>query len=392
MPHLPALRLTGAKILRENTLSEGAISLSDGKISDGNFPEVDLRGYLVLPGIVDLHGDGFERHLQPRPNVHFDKMTGLKNTDAELAANGVTTAVLAQCWSWLGGRRSPEYASDLLQSWAVYKHKSLVDMRFQLRFETHMVDTIDALLGVIHEHGVDYLVYNNHLEDASNSQASAPLGFAGYAAEAGRSLKAHGAILEEMIGNAMKVDDSLKRLASALLALGVRTGSHDDDTASKRQYFAEIGAEICEFPTTLDAATHARALGNPILMGAPNVMRGGSQSGNVSAEALIEAGLCDALVSDYYYPALQGAAWALADRQVLPFEAAWALISAKPAAILGLQERGTLNLGVRADMVVMDAQTRRIEATIANGRLASLSSTAGARFVRALGAQSMAAA
>ena len=84
MSKLPALRLTGAKILRDNSLSEGALSLYNGKICEGNFAEVDLSGYLVLPGIVDLHGDGFERHLQPRPNVHFDKMTGLKNADAEL--------------------------------------------------------------------------------------------------------------------------------------------------------------------------------------------------------------------------------------------------------------------------------------------------------------------
>jgi len=278
-----------------------------------------------------------------------------------------------------------------LQEWSNYKHRSLVDMRFQLRYETHMVDTVDALLHTIHTYGVEYLVYNNHLNEASNAQSSAPLGFAGYAAEAGRSIKEHSAVLEEMLANSMKVDSSLKRLASALLPLGVRTGSHDDDTASKRQYFSEIAADICEFPTTLEAAEHARSLGNPILMGAPNVMRGGSQSGNVSAQELIEAGLCDALVSDYYYPALQGAAWALADRGVLPFEAAWALISTKPAAILQLEDRGTLRLGARADLVVMNAQTRRIEATISKGRIAVLSGVAGVRFSRALTAQTIAA-
>ena len=392
MPKLPALRLTGAKILRDDTLNEGTLSLYSGNICEGNFPEVDLRGYLVLPGIVDLHGDGFERHLQPRPNVHFDKMTGLKNTDAELAANGVTTAILAQCWSWLGGRRSPEYATDLLKNWAAYKHKSLVDMRIQLRYETHMVDTVDAMLLAIKAHNVEYLVYNNHINDASNAQASAPLGFAGYAAEAGRTVKQHSAILEEMLGNAMQVDNSLKRLAPALSALKLRTGSHDDDSASKRQYFADLGADICEFPTTRKAAEHAHNLANPILMGAPNVVRGGSQSGNISAQSLIEDGLCDALVSDYYYPALQAAAWALADKGVLPFGKAWALISSNPAAILGLSDRGTLAEGMRADLLVINEQTKRIEATISNGRIAALSGEAGVRFMRALTAQAVAAA
>ena len=391
MPHLPPLRLTGALVLRDNRLEKDEISIANRQICDGPFSEIDLSGYYILPGIIDLHGDGFERHLQPRQNVYIDKLIGLKNADAELAANGVTTAIFAQCWSWLGGRRGPEYATELLKAWSGYKAQSLVDIQFQLRYETHMITPASALLQTLLDFGVNYLVFNNHINDAANAQATAPLGFAGYAAEAGRTPRQHAVILEKMLGNAFKVDDSLKQISKTLAEHGVRLGSHDDKTASTRSYFADLGADICEFPTTLEAAEQAKTLGNPILMGAPNIMRGGSQSASIGAQGLVEAGLCDALVSDYYYPALQAAAWALADKGVLPFERAWALISSNPAKILGLDDRGRLDTGARADLVVLNPETRVIEATISNGRLAALSGKAGVRFARSGAALSIAA-
>ncbi|OUS07856.1 hypothetical protein A9Q96_04990 [Rhodobacterales bacterium 52_120_T64] len=382
MPELRALRLTGAKILRDGTLVDDVLCIAGTKITDSAAIDIDLRGYYILPGIVDLHGDGFERHLQPRPNVHIDKRVGLISTDAELAANGITTAVLAQCWSWLGGRRSPEYATDLLKVWSADKHRSLVDMRFQIRYETHMLESAETMLQVLLEHNVEYLVFNNHINDAIDAQRTAPSGFAAYATEAGRTTSQHATILEEMLSNSFGVNESLEKIAATLKFHGIRFGSHDDATASKRRYFDGLGADICEFPTTIAAAEQARALNNAILMGAPNVMRGGSQSGNVSAQNLIEAGLCDALVSDYYYPAMQGAVWALSDRGILSFEQAWALISTKPAAILGLGDRGQLTKSARADFVILNPETRRIEATISNGHFAALSGEAGVRFSR----------
>jgi alpha-D-ribose 1-methylphosphonate 5-triphosphate diphosphatase len=124
-------------------------------------------------------------------------------------------------------------------------------------------------------------------------------------------------------------------------------------------------------------------------MGAPNVVRGGSQSGNIAAEALIAEGLCDALVSDYYYPALAQAAWRLADAGTLSFAAAWEAVSTEPARIAGLRDRGRLAPGSRADLVVVDPATRAVEATIAGGRMAHLSGGAAQRF---MGSKAMAGA
>jgi alpha-D-ribose 1-methylphosphonate 5-triphosphate diphosphatase len=134
-----------------------------------------------------------------------------------------------------------------------------------------------------------------------------------------------------------------------------------------------MGAHICEFPTTFEAAQSAKDAGEPVLMGAPNVVRGGSQSGNISAQALIEAGLCDALVSDYYYPALGLAAFHLAAEKVMDLPSAWAMISTNPARIAGLADRGTLHLGARADVVAVNPETHGVEMTICAGRIAHLS-------------------
>ena len=143
-----------------------------------------------------------------------------------------------------------------------------------------------------------------------------------------------------------------------------------------------IGARIAEFPTSRKAAAAARAMMNPVVMGAPNVVRGGSQAGNVAALGLIRQGLCDALVSDDHFPALAEAAWTLIDTGTLSLPKAWAMISSAPAEILRMPDRGQLSPGKRADLVVVNADTRAIEATIAGGRLSYLAGEAARRFLR----------
>lgn len=114
MPLLSALRLTGARALIGGEMCDQPITIADGRITEVPAPELDLAGYVVLPGIIDLHGDGFERHLTPRPTAPFDKRRALRSATAELAVNGVTTAWFAQSWSWEGGFRSGEATCDLL--------------------------------------------------------------------------------------------------------------------------------------------------------------------------------------------------------------------------------------------------------------------------------------
>lgn len=381
MPQLSDLRLTGAKVLIDDTLHDTALTLADGYITDHPAPEIDLSGYWLLPGIVDLHGDGFEHHLRPRPTAPFDTTRALLNADAELAANGITTAWFAQSWSWEGGSRSADMAEELMAAVAGMHARLMADIRVQIRFETHMIDDHDRLMTAITRHGVDYLIFNNHLPEAVELADKKPDRFAlwaGYNSHTPEGLLA-------IVRNAQRVDAqvpaALTALAARLAAAGVQMGSHDDGTVDQRAFYRGIGAPICEFPTSLDAARAARAAGEPVLMGAPNVVRGGSQAGNIAAMELIEDGLCDGLVSDYYYPAMAQAAWTIADQRAASFTQAWAMISTRAAKIIGLSDRGHLTPGARADLSVMNPATRQIEATIAGGRLAWLSREAGARFV-----------
>jgi len=391
MTHLPELRLTGALVLADGALHDTALTLSQGRITDLPAPEVDLSGYWLLPGIVDLHGDGFEHHLRPRPTAPFDTRRALLSADAELAAAGVTTAWFAQSWSWEGGTRSPDRAEELMQAVAEMSGRLTADIRVQIRFETHMLDNHDRLVAAMARFGVDYLVFNNHLPEAVELAAQKPDRFALWAGYNGHSPAALLEIVRAAQAQDAAVPAALRALAARLAQAGVTMGSHDDGTAEMRAWYRSLAAPICEFPTSVAAAEAARAAGEPVLMGAPNVVRGGSQAGNIAAQALVEAGLCDALVSDYYAPALAQSAWVLADQRAASFPAAWNMISAAPARIFGLADRGTLAAGQRADLVVMNPATRRIEATIAAGRMAWLSGAAGARFVQPRPRQALAA-
>lgn len=379
MPQLSPLRLTGARAMIGAEMRDQPITLAEGQISDGAAPELDLTGYFLLPGIIDLHGDGFERHLTPRPSAPFDKRRALHSAMAELAVNGVTTAWFAQSWSWEGGFRSGEATCALLEALSAEKAALLADVRVQIRLETHVTDAFAEVERAVAQHGVDYVVFNDHLPEAVEMADHQPARFAQWAAQTKRSAEEMLAIVRAAQAQGPEVPAALDRIAAAFQGLGVRMGSHDDGTAETRGFYRGLGADVCEFPTTFAAAEAARAAGEPVLMGAPNVVRLGSQSGNIAAQSLIEAGLCDGLVSDYYYPALAQAAWHLVDAGVMDLPAAWAMISAGPARIMGLTDRGHLEQGARADLIAVNAETRKVEMTISAGRLAHLSGGLAAR-------------
>jgi alpha-D-ribose 1-methylphosphonate 5-triphosphate diphosphatase len=380
-PRLPPLRLTGATILRDGALQRRSVAIADGRITRGPLPEIDLSGYLVLPGIVDLHGDAFERHVMPRDGTAFDLGAGLLSADREAAANGVTTCWFAQGWSWEGGHRGPDHAEAVLAAHAALKSRFHCDVRIQLRAETHLVGEGERLIAAVRRWGVDYVVFNDHLSEGLELSRGAPADFALWARKVGATPETLRAAIAAAEARRREVPRHLCRLAEAFDELGVAYGSHDDPDGETRERYQMIGARIAEFPTSRRAAAAARAMGAPVLMGAPNVVRGRSQSGNVAARALIAEGLCDALVSDYYYPALSQAAFALVDAGLATLPAAWAMISTRPAEILRLPDRGRIEPGLRADLVIVNEATRSIEATIVAGRLAYLAGEAGRRFL-----------
>ena len=378
-----SLDLTGAEVLGAQGLHRDGLSFSGGLIVDAPVGRaVDLTGYLVLPGIVDVHGDGFERHLAPRRGAMKQMSEGLVAVEAELAANGITTATLAQFVSWEGGVRSLEFAEQVFSHLRDVAPGMVTDLRGQLRFETYQLDLFETLPAKMAEWGLRYVVFNDHLPHDRLQAGQQPRRLVSQALKARRSPEKHLALMHAMEARSEEVPAALDMLCRKLAEEGIAMGSHDDTTAEGRAVWAARGVTVAEFPETLEAAEAAASNGGIVVMGSPNVVRGGSHNLNVSAVDLIAMGYCDALASDYHYPSARRAALMLWQNGMRDLAGAWALVSAGPAAVLGLTDRGVLEPGKRADFVVLERDSLRVAATFVQGRVSHMSGDIAERFMR----------
>lgn len=364
---LPDFHITGAQVLRPSGLDDAPLGVAGGRVVTGTPGRaVALPGWRVLPGIVDIHGDGFERHLAPRRGAVTDLRRGLVSLEAELAANGITTAVLAQFWSWEGGMRGPEFALAMLGALAEVRGSFATTLMAQLRVETHLLDDYARIEAAVARFAVPYVVFNDHLPHAALEAGKKVPRLTGQALKSGRSPAAHLALIEALHARGAEVPEAVAALAARLSARGVLLGSHDDADAGARAAWRGRGVAISEFPERFDAVEEAAGAAEPVVMGAPNVMRGGSHAGKIAAAEVVRAGRCSALASDYHYPAPRIAALALAEE--IGLAAAWGLVSSGPAAVLGLSDRGRLAPGLRADLVVLD-RAGDVGAVIAGGEM-----------------------
>ncbi|WP_339769870.1 alpha-D-ribose 1-methylphosphonate 5-triphosphate diphosphatase [uncultured Pseudosulfitobacter sp.] len=373
--------ITGAEVLGPQGFHRDGLSLAEGLIADAPVGRsVDLSGFRVLPGIVDVHGDGFERHLAPRRGAMKQMAEGLIAAEAELAANGITTGVLAQFVSWEGGLRGMEFADQVFTAIRDTAGGLVTDLRPQLRFETHLLDDYAGLPARIANWGVSYVVFNDHLPHARLAEGRKPPRLVGQALKAQRNPEVHFQMLLDLHARRAEVPAALDALCAELSDMGVQMGSHDDQTAAARAAWRARGVKVSEFPETLEAAEAAHAAGDVVILGAPNLVRGGSHKGNVSALDVVSMGMADAVASDYHYPSPRRAALMLARSGVMDFATAWSLVSAGPARALGLDDRGVLQAGKRADLVVLDGADR-VAMTVSGGRVSCLSGDLAARLV-----------
>jgi len=347
---------------------------------------IDARGLTVLPGIVDLHGDAFERQMMPRPGVDFPIDVALVDSDRQAIANGITTVFHATTWSWEPGLRSGENARQLLNAIEDLRPKLAADTRFHLRHETYNIDAEGETVQWLSDGRIDLLAFNDHM-DATIADLAKPQKRNRMVERTGLSSEAFDALVERVVARADDVPTSIARLAEAARAAGVKMLSHDDDTPQMRQAFRAQGVAIAEFPVNEETARDAAEAGDFIVFGAPNVVRGGSHSGWTKAADMIEKGLCSVLASDYYYPAQLLAAFRLAADGIVPLAKAWDLISASPAGAAGLTDRGVLAEGRRADVILVNDEMPlrpRIVGVIAAGRLVHL--TEAHRLIRSTAA------
>jgi alpha-D-ribose 1-methylphosphonate 5-triphosphate diphosphatase len=365
----------GQQVVSLHIQNDTIQSLGQGQ-GTGAQHRFDATGLWVLPGIVDIHGDAFERQLQPRPGVDLPVEIALRDTEAQLLANGITTAFHGITLSWEPGLRSLSAWRALLDGLAASSWTC--DMRVHMRWEAFNLDALDTALADIETGRVHLLAFNDHTPSILKKIQDPVVG-AKYSERAGMTLDDFSQLTARIAARLDQVAPALERLADAARQAGISVASHDDDSIERRDSFRARGARICEFPMSEEVGQAARTAGDFVVMGSPNVVRGGSHLGWASAARLAEAGICNVLSSDYYYPAMMRAALLLSTRGVLDLSQSWALVSANPAAAGGLTDRGTIEPGKRADIVVIDPNSRSIVATIAGGRIAHLTSAGAAR-------------
>jgi alpha-D-ribose 1-methylphosphonate 5-triphosphate diphosphatase len=370
----------GGRALLGTEIVEASLCIAGPKISavdrdrgNGSFG-IDARGLLVLPGIVDLHGDAFERQMMPRPGVDFPIDVALADSDRQAIGNGITTVFHAATWSWEPGLRSGDNATKLLQAILSMRPQLAADTRFHLRHETYNLDAEATIIEWMSERRIDLFAFNDHM-DSTVSDLAKPQKRNRMVERTGLSGQAFDQLVARAVSRAHDVPGSIARLAEAAREAGVRMLSHDDESPAMRASFRVQGVRIAEFPVNENTAREAAKAGDFILFGAPNVVRGGSHTGWTKASDMIAKGLCSVLASDYYYPAQLLAAFRLAADGVLPLPDAWDLISAAPARAAGLEDRGVLAEGQRADIILVDDKVPlrpRVVMVIAAGRLVHL--------------------
>jgi alpha-D-ribose 1-methylphosphonate 5-triphosphate diphosphatase len=358
-----AIMLHGAHI--------GHIGATTNLTGSSACPTFDASGLLVLPGMVDIHGDAFERQIQPRPGTSFSHEIALADTDRQLITNGITTACHGVTYSWEGGLRGRDAALALMDQVALQRKHSQADHRIHLRFENHHAEGLNDALDWIAQDRIDFFAFNEHLP-AIAKKCLHPEKVAAYAERARCDVATFQNRLHNAQARFADVANTVTQLAAACRSKHIPMASHDDESRSDREHYQAFGATISEFPRTQEALLTSMAMGNKVVMGAPNVLLGGSHCGSLSAAESVRSGLCHILASDYYYPSLLHAPFMLEHESVCSLPEAWKLVSSNPAAVLGLGDRGRIAEGCRADLVLIERQEAgrvRLVATIAAGKL-----------------------
>jgi alpha-D-ribose 1-methylphosphonate 5-triphosphate diphosphatase len=375
------IAIEGGELLHDGSFVEGALTLSGGTIAElssraaRNPVRLDASGLVVLPGIIDIHGDAFERQIMPRPGVDFAMDIALVDSDRQAIANGITTVFHGLTWSWEPGLRGSENAYRLVEALDGVRPRLAADTRLHLRHETYNLDAEPTLHRWLSEKKIGLLAFNDHMKQAK-IDTTRPQKRGGMVQRTGLNDSDFDALVARVDARAGDVQPAIKRLAASARSAGVRMLSHDDETPLQRIDYRALGVAVSEFPTNEPTAREAVAGGDLTVFGAPNVVRGGSHTGWTSAATMVEKGLCSILASDYYYPAPLLAPFRLAADRIASLAEAWTLVSSAPAVAAGLDDRGSLSVGKRADIILVEASVAlrpRVVAVIAAGTLVYLS-------------------
>lgn len=370
-----SIRLVNAHlILADREVADGDLLVEDGRIAaicvgGAGARELDCGGGLLLPGLVDLHCDALEKEVEPRPRALFPLDLAVAQADRRNAACGITTPFHAISFSgaeW--GVRNDRLAADLART--VRGQRNLTDARVHLRYEVTEPACEPLIAGLIDAGVCDLLSFMDHTPGRGQFRT-----FESYSAYFRGAYHRSDADVQAMVAAKQAQQAGaparIAALAARAAARGIALATHDDDSPEFVAAAASLGVAMSEFPINLPTAAAARAQGIATILGAPNIVRGGSQSGNMRALDAVLAGSCDCLCSDYHPPSLLAAALALPALSDLDLPRAVALVSANPARAAGLADRGAIAPGLRADLALVrrHGSLALVESTLVAGRL-----------------------
>lgn len=351
--------LTNARLILTDREQPGTLVIRDGfiaEISDqrSHAPEaVDLGGDYLLPGIVDVHTDNLERQVQPRSNARWPSRSAFLSHDAQTAAAGVTTVLDALCLGDLGFdvERIKTFQDGMRDIDALADTGLMKSEHFlHLRCEMPAIDVMDLVDPVADHPRVRMVSFMDH-SPGVGQYANMDF-YRQIRRKAGLTEEQIDARIEKLTAQRAKYRrPNREKLLARVRHLNVSLASHDDQTLENIAENVADGIMISEFPVRMEAAKAAHAAGMTVIAGAPNIVRGGSHSGNVSAADMVREGVVDAFASDYVPAALIEAAFLAPARCGITLPQAIAMITANPADMARLPDRGRLAVGKRADLV-----------------------------------------
>ncbi len=351
--------LTNARLVLPGALLYGTIVLEGSRIQEvqpgrSDAPgAIDLDGDTLLPGVVDVHTDNLERQVQPRSNARWPSRSAMLTHDAQCAVSGVTTVLDALCLGDLGFDkdrittfRDGVADLDALADTGLLKSEHFLHLRCELP-----ADNMLALLDPVADHPRVRMVSLMDHSPGVGQYANLDRYRAMRRREGVAPDRIEQRIVELQAQRAQLRDPNRRRLLERMAPLPAILASHDDRTEEEIEENHRDGIRISEFPVSLVAARAARARGMMVIAGAPNIVRGGSHSGNAAAADMVREGVVDAFASDYVPASLVEAAFACVGQTGITLPQGVALITANPARMAGLDDRGRIEAGLRADLV-----------------------------------------
>ena len=355
--------LTHANLIVSNSILEDAsLWIKDGiiekinpqSVSGKDVEEIDLQGKMIMPGIIDLHCDAVEKEVQPRPNVYFPLDFACSQADKRNASAGITTCYHALSFAQEEfGVRNNDFAAEVAQAIHDWNQHALIDNRVHCRYEITDESALPILKNLLRNGAMHLISMMDHTPGQGQFK-----NLAAYRDFQMQNYQKSEAEIETFVEKKLASSSSalarMQELAEVAHQAGISVASHDDDSVERIETMTQIGGDISEFPVTLEAARAAREAGMRTVFGAPNILRGKSQSGSMKAIDAIAHGVADCLCADYSPASLLAAVFRIPEISDLDLPASVRLVTLNPAQAVQLNDRGEIAVGKRADLIAVD--------------------------------------